>query len=229
MTEASPNGPTGPDDDDPTGPIPSTDPAGDPIAAATDQSEPNPSHASSGRSNEFYLALAGIAATVVVGLAGGWLTYQASTRQIEAESDRAALSFNREQRKSAYTEYLNALFDVDRAEYDIRYAHNSSLTGPLESKQVEDQYKVYTAATDRLNRASSAVLLLASRDVADARAAITDDHDRRYFQIDDLMAAVRNGAPRQLITQLRLEIDLTSKDLEQRFINAAQKDLGIAE
>jgi len=229
MTEASPNGPTGSDDDDPTGPIPSDDPAGDPIAPASDQSGPDPSHARSGRSNEFFLALAGIAATVVVGLAGGWLTYQASTRQIEAESDRAALSFNREQRKTAYTEYLNALFDVDGAEYDIRYQHNPSLSGPLDSKQLEDQYKAYIAAKDRLNRASSAVLLLASRDVADARAAISDDHGKRYFQIDDLMAAVRNGAPRQLITQRRLEINLASPDLEQRFGDAAQKDLGIAE
>jgi hypothetical protein len=228
MTEASSKGPSG-SDDDPTGPIPPTGSSPDPIAAAPDQPEQVPHQRRSGRSNEFYLALAGIAATVVVGLVGGWLTYQASTRQIEAESDRAALSFNREQRKTAYTEYLNALFDLDGTEYDIRYERNPSLSGPLDSKQLEDQYKAYIAAKDRLNRASSAVLLLASRDVADARAAISDDHSRRYFQIDDLIAAVRIEAPRQLIEQQRLEINLASPELEQRFVSAAQKDLGLTE
>jgi hypothetical protein len=226
MTEASPKGPAD-HDDDPTGQSPPTGPSSNP--AAPDQPEAIPKHAKPGRSNEFYLALAGIAATVLVGLTGGWLTYQASTRQMTAESERAALSFNREQRRSAYTEYLNALSDVDRAEYNIRNAYNVSLNGPLDSKQVENQSRVYAEATDRLNRASSAVRLLASRDVAEARDAIRDDHKPLFFQIDALIAAVQSGAAPKLITQRRLEIGTASPDLEQRFISAAQKDLGFAE
>jgi hypothetical protein len=84
--------------------------------------EGNPKR-SPGRSNEFYRALAGITATVVVGLVGGLLTFQTSTHQIAAESDRTERSFNREQRKTAYTEYLNALFHLDRSEFDIRNAY----------------------------------------------------------------------------------------------------------
>lgn len=181
------------------------------------------------RSNEFYLALAGIAATVVLGLVGALLTSQASTRQIAAESDRAAVNFSREQRKSAYTDFLNALFDLDRAEFNIQNAYDTSLGDPTGSKALEDQYKAYTEATDELNRTVSAVRLLASPEVAAAREAIRDNHSAIYKQVTALMAAAKSGAPPADIAELRTTVGVGDPDLEQRFVDAAKKDLGITE
>ena len=69
-----------------------------------------------------------------------------------AESERSALVFGREQRKVAYTEFLNALSDLDRAEFNIRYPIDPSLGGGPDARQLEDQYDDYTEATDKLNR-----------------------------------------------------------------------------
>jgi hypothetical protein len=43
-----------------------------------------------------------------------------------------------------------------------------------------------------------------------------------------MMEAVKRGASQNSVVSRRLEIDSAMADLEQRFIDAAQKDLGIA-
>jgi hypothetical protein len=199
--------------------------ADDEKAVAKPQPAPKPER--SRRSNEFYLALAGIAATVIVGLVGALLAYQATGRQIAAESERASLSFTRDQRKEAYTDFLNALFDLDRAEFNIKNAYDTSLTGGQASVALEDQYKAYTEATDRLNQAVSAVELLASSDVAAARMAIRDEHSAIYGQIDALMSSAKRGAAPEILAQLREQVGAATPDLEQRFVEVAKKDLGI--
>ena len=209
MTEGNPDGPTGP------GKAPT----------AVPPTLPKPERP--GRSNEFYLALAGIAATVVVGLVGGLLTYQTSKNQMTAETQRSALSFSREQRKVAYVEFLNALFDLDRAELNIRDANDASLANGGGSKLLEEQYTVYTEATDDLNRAVAAVRLLASPDVAAARDAIRDNHSAIFFQITTLMAAAKRGAPPSVLDALRAKVGTAAPELEERFIDAAKKDLGV--
>lgn len=226
MTESDPDEATGQGKPGNTAePEPETEP--EPTPESAPKSEPTR------RSNEFYLALAGIAATVVLGLVGALLTAQASTRQIAAESDRAAVNFSREQRKNAYADFLNALFDLDRAEFNIHNdIHNDYDTSPSDAPNptaLEDQYKAYTDATDELNRTVSAVRLLASPEVAAAREAIRQDHSAIYKQIDVLMAAARSGAAANDIRALRERVDVGAPDLEERFIQAAKKDLGITE
>jgi hypothetical protein len=198
-------------------------------SAPPNPAEPERASKPTGRSNEFYLALAGIAATVIVGLVGALLAYQATGRQIAAESERAALSFSRDQRKEAYTEFLNALFDLDRTEFNIKNAYDTTIGGAQGPSALENQYKAYTEATDRLNRAVSTVELLASNDVASARAAIRDEHSAIYGQIDALMASAKRGASPAILDQLRQQVGVATPDLEQRFVDAAKKDLGITD
>ena len=214
---------------DPTGPSRAEAEPQPPPAAPQPTEPPAPKPQRSKRSNEFYLALAGIAATVVVGLVGALLAYQASARQVAAESERSALVFGREQRKVAYTEFLNALSDLDRAEFNIRYAIDPSLGGGPDTRQLEDQYDDYTEATDNLNRAASAVRLLASPDVASAREAIRDEHSNIFMKINTLMEAADRGDPANVLDDLRRQVGLASTELEERFIDAAKKDLGVTE
>ena len=86
-----------------------------------------------------------------------------------------------------------------------------------------------TEATDDLNRAVSAVRLLASDEVASAREAIRDDHSRIYVQINALMAAAKRGDPPNVLDELRAKVGSVEQELEDRFIDAAKKDLGVAE
>jgi hypothetical protein len=184
----------------------------------------------SGRSNEFWLALAGIAATVVVGLTSNWLAYQSSGRQLKAESDRTAQGFSRDQRKVAYADYVNALADLSSAEYKVRYPFPGDPSVPVDPKQLESLLTDYTAAADKFSRAGSTVRLLASPGVEGAREAITGKHTVIFRQIDSLMAAARGGAPPDILVGLRFGVPVdTSRDLEQHFIDAAKKDLGLAD
>jgi hypothetical protein len=224
MTDANPDQPTS-SKEEPTG-------------ASPDQPKQEPGNARSRRSNEFWLALAGIAATVAVGITGSWLAHQTSTDQLKAESGRAALSFSREQRKIAYAEFLNAAFDLDRAEFNIKNPESTSFTGPLDfrgvplepGKQLETLFNVYTDATDRFNRASSTVRLLASHDVVEARDAIKQQHSVLFFDIANLMSIARTGASPDTLEVIRSKMDLhTGSGVEQHFIDAAKKDLGLAD
>lgn len=165
---------------------------------------------------------------MLVGIASAWLTHQTSTNQMAAESDRVALEFSREQRKIAYADHLNAIADLYRAEYNIKY--QPSPIGPVEAEQLEDRFKIYSEAGDKFNRTGATVRLLASQEVVRAREAIRDKHNRINDQIEDLMLAIRRGSESSTLNELRLKLDLDySPYLEQQFINAAKKDLGLSD
>jgi hypothetical protein len=181
------------------------------------------------RSNEFWVALAGIAATVVVGLTSNWLAYQSSARQLKAESDRVTTSFSRDQRKTAYADYLNAVADLDTAEFNMRNPSPGGALSPVDLEQLNSQFTFYNQAGAKFSQAGSTVRLLASPDVEMARKAIRDKHNKINDQINSLMAAARSVPPHADLVYLRFSIDLdTSPGLEQRFIDAAKKDLGLA-
>jgi hypothetical protein len=202
----------------------------EPTGAGADQPKQEPDKARSRRSNEFWLALAGIAATVMVGITGSWLAHQTSTDQLRAESQRAALSFSREQRKISYAEFLNAASDLDRADFNIQNPESISHAGPLDLKQLEALVNAYTDATDRFNRTSSTVRLLASQDVVKARDVISKVHGIQYSLISELMEEAKRGASQGTLESIRNQIDLDeSRRLEQDFIDAARKDLGLAD
>ena len=68
-----------------------------------------------------------------------------------------------------------------------------------------------------------------SPDVASAREAIRDDHSNIYMKINTLMEAAERGDPANVLDDLRRQVELASTALEERFIDAAKKDLGVTE
>ena len=99
MTEASSGQPNTPEQqpanpDEPTTPEQSqTDSSHDgPRSAAQEPAKSGPRRFS----NEFWLALGGIVATVIVGTTASALAYRSSVNQIKAESDRTALQIKAE-------------------------------------------------------------------------------------------------------------------------------------
>jgi hypothetical protein len=181
------------------------------------------------RSNEFWLALAGIAASLIVGTTGSWLAYSASIHQVKAESDRVALSFSREQRKNAYADYLNTVAILENAEFNF---YNVFEKLPIDIKQAEHQLDVQNDAFGEFIRASSTVRLLASTDVAAAREKIRDKHNDIQNHIAGLMNAARTGPPEKataLAADLNKRLDRAPSPLVPDFIKAAQRDLGLAD
>ena len=200
----------------------------EPTVSATERSVQLPAAPRSRRSNEFWLALAGIAATLLVGLTSSLLAYRSADHQLKAESDRAAASFSREERKRAYADYVNAVADLGRAEFKIRNPPPGGVFGPVDLKQLENLYTEYTQAGDAFSRASATVQLLASPGVEQARKAISERHNKIYDQISAFMEAARAGASHDSEVLIRFDIDLdNSPDLERHFIDGAKMDLGL--
>lgn len=181
------------------------------------------------RSNEFWLALAGIAATLIVGTIGSWLAYLASTNQVNAESDRAALSFTREQRENAYVGYIDAVAVLENAELNLYYAFDKL---PIDMKQGEQQKDLQEEAYKKFVRAGSSVHLLASPDVEAARQKIRVKHNKIQNDIGDLMGAARTGPPEKataLAADLYKDLDIGDSPLVPNFVAAAQRDLRLAD
>jgi hypothetical protein len=196
----------------------------------TDSSQNGPSSAAQGpakwwqrRSNEFWLALGGIAATLIVGIVGSGLAYLASTQQVKAESDRAALSFSRKQKENAYAAFLDAVATLERQELEL------SALSPFDVKQAEETFNLQEDAYLKFNRASSTVRLLASPEVENARKEIRNKHNDIESRIRKLMKVARKGPPEEatgLATDLYNHLDLNS-NLVPQFIDVAQRDLGL--
>jgi hypothetical protein len=188
----------------------------------TDSSHNGPSSAAQGpakpgprRSNEFWLALAGIAATVVgvaatavVSIWTASLSHRGTVEQIKAESDRAASNFSREQRKNAYADYLDALTSLENEEYLV-WDNFKNL--PFDITHAEVQLHDQNDAFDKFNRASSTVRLLASQDMAAAREKIRAKHEIIQNSISILMTAARTGPPEKVAgpaAELHKNLDL---------------------
>jgi hypothetical protein len=217
--EASPDEPTTPEQNQ-------TDFSQNGPSSAAEEQEPAKSRPR--RSNEFWLALVAIAATLIVGTTGSWLAYLASTNQVKAESDRAALSFSREQRKNAYADYLDAVAILRVAEYQL---WDKFKNVPFDMKQAEDQSTREGDAFLKFNTASSTVRLLASPDVEAAREKIRDKHNHIQDSIYKLMVAARTGPPEKVTgpaADLYKDLDLLGSPLVPDFIKLAQRDLGLA-
>ena len=184
------------------------------------------------RSNEFWLALAGIVATVVgvaatavVSIWTASLSHRGTIEQVKAESDRAALSFSRQQKENAYAAFLDAVANLDRQELEL------SALSPFDIKQAETQLDRQNEGFDKFNRASSTVRLLASPDVAAAREEIRAKHEIIQNSIFILMTAARTGPPEKVTApaaDLYKNLDLRPSQLVPRFIAAAQRDLGLS-
>jgi hypothetical protein len=197
---------------------------------SVNQQEPEKS--ASRRSNEFWLALAGIFATVVVGMTASMLAYRTSGNQIKAETDRTAVQFTKEQRKSAYVDFLTTYTDLSEAEFE--FTHQLTLIDDFDMKGVQDKSDLYYAQTSKCRNASAAVELVGSQDVNKARGELVDQHNDIQNIIQPLAVAIaRAGNPRIYagkVSELQRIVDKVERDddrLRKNFINAAKRDLGL--
>jgi len=236
MTEGTSPPPSGPEQEPTaTSPAKSTTPDqalknADPERLSIHEQEP----AKSGprRSNEFWLAIAGIFATVVVGVTASTLAYRTSGNQIKAETDRVAVQFSKEQRKSAYVDFLNAFTDLSEAEFE--WTHQLARMDDFNMDAMVDKSTAYSTQFGKCRQASATVELVGSGDVEKARGELVDNHNDIQNLIQPLALAIAEaGNPRShagKVSELQTVVDKVRRDddhLRQNFINAAKRDLGL--
>lgn len=234
MTEGTSPPPSGPDQE-PTSPDKSTTPDqalknADPERPSIREQEP----AKSGprRSNEFWLAVAGIFATVVVGVTASTLAYRTSGNQIKAETDRVAVQFGKEQRKSAYVDFLTAYTDLSEAEFE--FAHQLARMDDFNTDATVDKSTAYYTQSEKCRQSSATVEVVGSEDVEKARGQLVDKHNDIQNLIQPLaLAIVKAGNPRSYADQVFdlqgvvAKVQRDNDRLRKNFINVAKRDLGL--
>ncbi len=179
------------------------------------------------RSGEFWLALASTAVVLVIGVTGFVVNFQLSGRQIKAESDRVTAAFIREQRRAAYADFLTALIDLRDKEYKI----GDSFEASARTKDVADLEKLYTDwdnSSKTYFATQSAVKLTASRDVTEVVNKIEENQSAIRLSVVEQILKARRGFltahPPPHLNSIHVLYDFS---LENDFIAAAQKDLGV--
>ncbi|OBJ90559.1 hypothetical protein [Mycobacterium sp. 1245852.3] len=184
------------------------------------------------RSNEFWLAIAGIFATVIVGVVGSTLAYRTSGNQIRAETSRTTAQFNKERRISAYTDFLTAYSDLEEAEFE--FAHQLA-PNTFTSDSVVDKSANFRAKSDTCRKAVSRVVIVGSNAVTTAMTKIINGHNDIQNKIQPLaLAIMKSDNPQKYVSQvadLQYAIDREQHDedgLRMEFVKAAKADLGLA-
>ncbi|WP_156664791.1 hypothetical protein [Mycobacterium sp. 852002-51057_SCH5723018] len=232
MTQGTSPPPNGPEEEpDKASPDNSTKDAGPPRPSTREQEA---AKSRSRRSNEFWLALAGIFATVVVGVTASSLAYRASGNQIKAETDRVAVQFSKEQRKSAYADFLTAYTDLSEVEFE--FTHQLARTDDFEMSAVVDKSAAYATQSGKCRSASATVELIGSAAVDKARGELVDKHNDIQNLIQPLALAIaKAGNPRSYggkVSELQRVVEKVQRDddrLRQAFIEAAKRDLGFVD
>jgi hypothetical protein len=183
-----------------------------------------PAKSKTGRSNEFWLGLVGVAATAIVGLTGTFMSYRSSVSQMNSQASQATLEFTRNQRQAAYTQFLVA--DTDLGEKEYRLAASLSVKNLGDRDKIQ-QFKVdWFAATVKFGQADTSVLLAASEGVAAAAGALADYHRDLQKPIGALLDDYDVGKFTAAADDLIARLDYN--DLRQRFIDAAKSELGFS-
>jgi hypothetical protein len=183
------------------------------------------------RSNEFWLALAGIGATLIVGVSGSWIAYQSSADKIRADAMRAAI----DQRKTAYVDYLTA---------EARLWHSarglSTKFSQLAHHWVDDKSKVgewdewnnYRSTVDEALPVDRTVRLMASTRVT----TIVNDWDNHDNKVQELITDIKDAVdnkplhtvPEDRLAELKQEAEIWPRSNIQKFVDAAQCDLDLS-
>jgi hypothetical protein len=197
----------------------------EPSGASPDQPKQQETDKSkSGRSNEFRLALAGIAATVIIGVTGAFLSYMSSVNQMKSQSSQATLQFIRNQRQAAYTQYL--LADIELANKEFRLVASLSPKNPGDRDKIQQFKGDFFAANAKYNQANAPVLLAASEGVTKTAIAVGSHHDNLSYKIAALLDDSDHGKFSGAADDLLREID-NDGVLRQQFIDAAKSELGL--
>lgn len=183
------------------------------------------------RSNEFWLAITGIFATVVVGIVGSTLAYRTAGNQITAETNRTTSQFNKDQRISAYTDFLTAYSDLEEAEFE--FAHQLA-PNTFNSDSVVDKSANFRAKSDKCRQAVSRVDIVGSEAVTRAMTKIINGHNDIQNKIQPLaLTIMKSDNPQKYVSQvadLQYAIEREQRDddgLRMEFVKAAKADLGL--
>jgi hypothetical protein len=193
----------------------------------TSSPEQQPPGSKERRSGEFWLALASTAVALVIGVTGFVVNFQLSARQIKAESDRAAADFGRQQRKDAYANFLTKLIELRDKEYKIGDSFEDSAR-TKDMGNLESLYEDWDNSSKNYFATQSAVKLAASRGVTEVVNRIEENQSAIRLSITVQLLDARRGIliahPPPHLNGVQALYDFS---LENDFIAAAQKDLGV--
>jgi hypothetical protein len=186
------------------------------------------------RSNEFWLALASIAAALVIGAiatGSGWYTANQHDKQ---ETSRQKMSVNRSQQKETYANFITSASDLAIAiqlqvkAIENRYPYFLHSPIPEGKADVETKFTDFGHALDVAQLYGSARVRDESNKVFDAAA------QSRLVIVGWEMNNPDSGAPEALCPEL-LEFENKTETNRQRLANAidrfndaAREDLGIS-
>lgn len=201
----------------------------DPVASLTGQ----PERTRSPRSNEFWLAIAGIVATVLVGATASMLAYRTSNNQMQAETDRVAVEFLRDERMAAYVEFLTAVTDLAEAEFE--FVHQMQSVEDFDIDSLVAKISQYKDQSGKYRQASARVELVGTPEVRAVHGEIVGQHNAIMNEIQVLAVDIaRAGSPRNFSWRVAHAVDSVNRSqrddagLRSEFISAAQDDLGFA-
>lgn len=145
---------------------------------------------------------------------------------------RVAVQFTKEQRKSAYVDFLTTYTDLSEAEFE--FTHQLTIIDDFDMKGVQDKSDFYYAQTGKCRNASATVELVGSEEVDKARGELVDKHNDIQNLIQPLALAIaRAGNPRSYagkVSELQRIVEKVQRDddrLRKNFIDAAKRDLGL--
>lgn len=182
------------------------------------------------RSNEFWLALAGITATLIVGITGSLFAYKSSDDNIRADATRVTI----DQRKTAYVNYLSAEASLWSAARKVSTKYSALAHHFVEDKARVDQWQEwnnYWNAVMKSLPVSYAVRLVASTEVK----VMLNQWDNRDNRVQELITEIQDAVdnqhlhtvPDEQLKKLTPEAESWRRPDIERFVCAAKVDLGL--
>jgi hypothetical protein len=178
--------------------------------------------------NDFRIAIAGMITTAAVAIWGSHLAYKSGVNQMHAETDRAATQFAKEQRKTAYVDYLAAEEDLHNTAFRLYLRFDDLCKGNIGLNDIDDSWNAWTDAGAKNLRTDSEVKLVASTPVA-VLIKQWDDYDDG---VSDQLVAVKNAVlqnnPKPAVDKLGGMVGNVHEPSLDIFVNVAKADLGLA-
>jgi hypothetical protein len=123
------------------------------------------------RSNEFWLAVLGVIATMVAGIAGGITTYLTGVEHDKQENVRTQATFTRTAQVQAYNKFLNAITAFDHA---LRYEYQKIDPPTLPVEQVSQPERDLIQSQQDLFEAAIGLTFYGTTDVMNTLTNVLD-------------------------------------------------------
>jgi hypothetical protein len=200
-------------------------------AVAPQQAEPPATPAERVWTKEVVLAFAGIAATVITAGVGAYFTYRASIEQANAARDQSSIEFQRDERKSAYSDLLAKTLVLEDAEQKVDTERYSKPIDEIDEKWLDELNK-WQAASDQMSDSAAAADLVGSAPVRVKVLQLREAHSDVSNAYSDInLEYIRGPSNRQAIDAAIKEYQAKrSRAFSARydFVEEARSDLGIS-